>query len=301
MLATVAQLLLALTLLGFAAAKLAAPRATRLALATHGISAPRAQTAAWALVVALEIGLGIAVALGSAPAARVAAAMLAAFALLLVRALRAGRAGAPCGCLGARSRVSAAAAARTGMLAVAFALLPLVPATDPTATGWLAIGLALAFAAIAGLGLLVVALAREVGELRQALGPEAALEIPGEGPPLGVRLELIERFGLAGGERPRGDVRFAVALFSSEGCPLCQALEPSLVLFANDPLLAVERFDEAADADVWQALGIPGSPYALVLARDGTVLAQGTFNSLRQLESLVAAAERREREELTHA
>jgi len=294
-LATVAHLLLGLTLLGAAAAKLAAPRATRLALATHGVRGAGAQAVAWTTVVALEIALGIGVALGSDAAAWGAAALLAGFALLLVRALRAGRAGAPCGCLGARSRVSAAGALRTAALAVAFALLPLVPDADPSPSGWLAIGLALAFAAIAGLAVLVVALAREVGELRQALGPESALEIPGEGPPLGVRLELIERFALP--ER----VRFAVALFSSEGCPLCQALEPSLVLLANDPLLAVERFDEVADADVWRALAIPGSPYALVLGRDGTVRAQGTFNSLRQLESLVAGAERREREELAHA
>lgn len=295
MLATVAHLLLAVTLLGAAAAKLAAPRATRLALATHGVRSPRVQAVAWGGVVAAEIALGIGVALGSDAAAWGAAALLAGFALLLVRALRAGRAGAPCGCLGARSRVSAAGAARTAALAVAFALLPLVPATDPSASGWLAIGLGLAFVAIGGLAVLVVALAREVGELRQAIGPEAALEIPGEGPPLGVRVELIERFALP------AQVRFAVALFSSDGCPLCQALEPSLVLFANDPLLAVERFDEHADADVWRALEIPGSPYALVLGRDGTVRAQGTFNSLRQLESLVAGAEQREREELAHA
>lgn len=295
MLATVAHLLLAVTLLGAAAAKLAAPRATRLALATHGVRSPRVQAVAWGGVVAAEIALGIGVALGSDAAAWGAAALLAGFALLLVRALRAGRAGAPCGCLGARARVSAAGAARTAALAVAFALLPLVPATDPSASGWLAIGLGLAFVAIGGLAVLVVALAREVGELRQAIGPEAALEIPGEGPPLGVRVELIERFALP------AEVRFAVALFSSDGCPLCQALEPSLVLFANDPLLAVERFDEHADADVWRALEIPGSPYALVLGRDGTVRAQGTFNSLRQLESLVAGAEQREREELAHA
>lgn len=295
MLATVAHLLLALTLLGAAVAKLASPRATRLALATHGIAAPRAQTAVWTVVVALELALGIGVALGGDAAAWGAAALLAGFALLLVRALRAGRAGAPCGCLGARSRVSAAGAARTAVLAVAFALLPLVPATDPSASGWLAIGLALAFVAIAGLGVLVVALAREVGELRQALGPQPALEIPGEGPPLGVRLELIERFALP------AQARYAVALFSSDGCPLCQALEPALVVFGNDPLLAVERFDEQADADVWRALEIPGSPYALVLGRDGTLRAQGTFNSLRQLESLVAGAEQREREELAHA
>lgn len=295
MLATAIQLLLAAVLLGGAAAKLAAPRATRAALATYGLTGPRSRAVVWSGAVVAEAGLGSGVALGSDAAAWAAAALLAGFALLLLRALRAGRAGAPCGCLGARSRVSGIGAARTAALALAFALLPLVPDTSPSETGWLAIGLALAFAGLAALTLLVVALAREVGELRQALGPQPALEIPGEGPPVGVRVELVQRFAL------RAQTRFAVAIFSSEGCPLCQALEPAVALFANDPLLAVERFDERADAEVWRALAIPGSPYAIVLARDGTVLAQGTYNSLRQLESLVGTAAEREREAAVHA
>ncbi|MDW5597570.1 hypothetical protein VSS74_24685, partial [Conexibacter stalactiti] len=191
---------------------------------------------------------------------------------------------------GARGRVGAPAVARAALLAVAFAALPSVPDVDPAATGWLAIGLAIALAGLAALAVLVVALAREVGELRAAVGPQPALEIPGEGPPLGVPVELIERF------EPGERTRFAVAVFSSQGCAMCQALAPSVALLANDPLLVVRDFDEVAEQAVWQALGIPGSPYAIVLALDGTVLAQGTFNALRQLESLVATAETRERE-----
>ena len=38
---------------------------------------------------------------------------------------------------------------------------------------------------------------------------------------------------------------------------------------------------------------IPGSPYAVAMALDGTVLAKGTFNDLAQLESVLATAERR--------
>ena len=40
-----------------------------------------------------------------------------------------------------------------------------------------------------------------------------------------------------------------------------------------------------ADAAAWLALDVPGSPYAVALDRDGTVLAKGTFNNLAQLES----------------
>jgi hypothetical protein len=58
-------------------------------------------------------------------------------------------------------------------------------------------------------------------------------------------------------------------------------------------MVAVETFEEVADADVWERLEIPGSPFAVAFDRAGTVLAKGTFNSLAQLESVLATAERR--------
>ena len=93
---------------------------------------------------------------------------------------------------------------------------------------------------------------------------------------------LIQRF--------EGRAPFAIAVFTSAGCALCRALEPSLRLVANDPEVELELFDEQVDAEAWSSLAIPGSPYAVVLGRDGEVLAKGTFNSLFQLESLIAHA-----------
>lgn len=290
MLATIADVALGLVLLSSAGAKLAASSRTRAALVTFGLKTPRVRALAWGGAVAVEVLLGLAVALGLDAAAYAAAALMLAFAALLAGALRAGRGGQPCGCLGARSRVTPAALARTLVLAAAFALLPLVPDTDPSSEAWLAIGLGIALAAIGALAVLLLALAREVGELRLALPPQLALEIEGEGPARGSRVAAIERFA------PQPSARYALAVFSSDGCPMCQALEPAVAALRRDPLLAVELFDERADADVWRAHAIPGSPYALVLALDGTVLAQGTFNSARQLEALVATGEARERE-----
>ena len=57
--------------------------------------------------------------------------------------------------------------------------------------------------------------------------------------------------------------------------------------------MAVEVFDEVQDSEAWSQLRIPGSPYAVALDPDGTVLAKGTFNNLAQLESVLATAERR--------
>jgi hypothetical protein len=240
--------------------------------------------------VAFELALGAGVMAGLDSAAFAVAALMLMFVNLIERALHDGKAGQPCGCLGARSRVTRAATARAFGLAAAFALLPLVPDTDPSAETWLAIGLGIALAAIAVLAVLLFALAREVGELRLALPPQLPLEIEGEGPARGARAAVIERFV------PQPSARFALAVFSSDGCPMCRALEPAVAALQRDPLLAVEVFDEREDADVWRAHAIPGSPYAVVLALDGTVLAQGTFNSARQLEALVATGEARERE-----
>jgi Methylamine utilisation protein MauE len=273
-----------------AALKLREPVASRAALATYGLRREGARRAAWATVIVLELGLAVGLALGSDVAAYLAAALFAAFALALGIALARGRRGAPCGCLGGRSRVGPTALVRALVLAVACAALPAVRGVEPTTEGWLALGLAVALAGVAALAVAVLALAREVGELRLRLGPQGALEVPGEGPEVGSRSELVASFD------PAPDARLALAVFTSDGCPMCRTLEPAVDYFARDPLVALRRFDERRDATAWRALDVPGSPYAVALGLDGTVLAKGTFNSLGQLESVLATAERRERE-----
>jgi hypothetical protein len=279
---------LAAVLVVAAGLKLRRPAESRAALAQLVGGGGSALLAA---VVVVELGLAAGVALGLDAAALAAAAFLGASALVLVRALRAGRAGAPCGCFGARSRVSRGAVARALALAVAFAALPLVPRDDPSAETWLAAGLALALAGVAALTVAVLALAREVGMLRLAVGPQAALEIPEEGPAVG------SDSGLAAALDPRpGSPELAVAVFSSEGCHLCQALRPAIAAFGRSPHVEVLELDEVRDAAHWQRLDVPGSPYAVALERGGRVLAKGTFNSIAQLESVVATGERRLRE-----
>jgi hypothetical protein len=141
-----------------------------------------------------------------------------------------------------------------------------------------------ALVGLAALAVAVLALARDLGEHRLAVAPQAPLSLAHEGPELGGRVGLIGRF--------EGRAPLAVAVFTSAGCSLCAALEPSLRLVANDPELELLLFDEHADAEAWSSLAVPGSPYAVVLGRDGEVLAKGTFNSLFQLESLIAHATR---------
>ena len=285
------RLVLAAVLLGAAAAKLRRPRESgagpgRPARAgperTRGRSRSRRRRRRGPLAAG--------VALGSDVAAVAAAVFLFAGAALLARALAAGRGGAPCGCFGARSRVSRARVARAALLGLAFAALPFLPRSDPSAETWLAVGLVAALLGVAALGVAVLALAREVGMLRLAVGPQGALEIPEEGPPLG------SDSGLAAHLDPRvdgADVPLALAVFSSEGCALCRRLAPGIAALGRHPHVSLLELDEVRDAGHWRRLAVPGSPYALALDADGRVLAKGTFNSLAQLESVLAAGERR--------
>jgi hypothetical protein len=277
------RFVLCAVLLGAAAGKARAGASGRDALGSYGLRDARVRALAWASAIVAEAGLAVAVAI-DVDAAFAAAALLFGFALAQVVAIGRGRAGAPCGCFGGRSRIGWGSVARTALLGVAFLALPLLPDTKPSTEAWLGIGLGVALVGVAALAVALFALARELGELRLAVAPQAALSIDHEGPELGGRVGLIERF--------EGRAPLAVAAFSSPNCSLCAALEPSLRLLANDPEVELRLFDEVADGDAWDALAVPGSPYAVVLARDGEVLAKGTFNSLFQLESLLAGATR---------
>ena len=284
MVAVAACLVLGFVLLASALLKLADPIGTRAALATYGIRG--SATLAWGALIAVETVLAVGVGAGLDGAAYAAATLLAVFTAAQATALVSGRAGAPCACFGARGTISRATVGRSALLAIAYAALPLLPRTDPTTEGWLAAGLAVALLGLAALGVVVMALAREVGMLRLAADPRGALEVAHEGPEVGGRTALAERFELAPG-------RIGLAVFSSDGCGLCRALAPAVQAFGRDPRVALRTFDEVADADAWAAADIPGSPFAVALDGDGTVLAKGTFNTGAQLESVLAAAERR--------
>jgi hypothetical protein len=284
MVSVLACLVLGLVLLAAAGLKAFDGAGSRLALATYGVRG-RAAWVVWAGLIVVEIGLGVGVALGLDWAATAAALLMAWACAVQVAAIAAGRAGAPCACFGSRGRVGKASAGRAALLAAAFALLPVLPRDEVTTEGWLAIGLGVALAGLIALGAVVLALAREVGMLRLAVSPRGALEVAHEGPEIGSRSPLLE------GEIGPGQIGLAV--FTSGGCGLCRALAPTVALFGMHAAVALRIFDEVADADAWAAADVPGSPFAVALDSDGTVLAKGTFNTGAQLETVLAAAERR--------
>jgi hypothetical protein len=286
-LGVVARLTLGGVLAGASVAKLASPQSSRSALSSFGITAPALQWGAWATLIVAELGLAAGVFAGAEAAEIGAAALMAVFAATMVAAIIRGRSGAPCACFGARSTVGWRGVARNLLLAAAFAALPLLPERPLSIDEWLGLGLAVALLACAGLAVGVLALAREVGMLRLRLGPSAALEIPGEGPPLGERLADDRRFPVT----DRSEL--ALGVFVSASCPVCETLAPALRTLDGDPTLALAEYDERTDAATWASLRIPGSPYAVATDRHGLVLAKGTFNNLAQLESVIVTAERR--------
>ena len=281
------RLVLGAVLIGAAGAKLASPHAGVAGMAAFGFPSPASRRAGLWLLIAVELALGAGVILGAEWAGWLGACLMALFALTMAGAIAAGRAGEPCGCFGARSRIGWAGVARNAALAAGFVAVALLPERDLSTDEWLGLGLLGALGACAALGAMLYALAREVGLLRLRVGPVGALEIPSEGPELGSRTWLVERIPGA------GEADLALAVFSSAGCHICQALRPAVDSVAAHPAVAVGRFDEHESPDAWAALDVPGSPYAVALDRQGTVLAKGTFNNLAQLESILAAGERR--------
>lgn len=271
-------------LVGSGVAKALSPAASAAAMGTFGPSQPAARRLLLIGVVVAELGLGVGVALGSRVAAFAAAVLVGAFTVALVVALARGRSGQPCGCFGPRSRVGVGAVVRNVVLAGGLAALPFLDGISFTRQRWTEITAGVALAGVLVLGLLLVALAREVATLRLRVGPQLALDIEGEGPPIGGLHRALRR-----GDADV-DADLVLGVFTSPGCAMCAALAPTLSEIAREPHLLVRTFDEHRDASVWSELSVPGSPYAVAASADGTVRAKGTFNNLAQLESLLRDA-----------
>lgn len=272
-------------------AKAARARSTAEGLATYGIRSPRAQAATLGVLIVVELGLAGALAAGVPYAPWAIAILLAGFAVISELALLAGRGGLPCACLGSASRLTRLTPIQAATLAVMAGVVALGVLPDAPAgyARWLTVGLGVSLAATLVLGLVVMALARELGVVRLGLRSQGALEIPEEGPPLGA----VQSW--SAGLPWQGSSVVGLAIFTSDGCPLCRRVAPAIQHLAADPLLAVRVFDEVADAEAWIQAGVPGSPYAVAVDFGGVAMSKGTFNNLDQLESIVGSARLRER------
>ncbi len=220
-------------------------------------------------------------------AAWCAAALLAAFTVVLGGELARGSAPPSCGCLPWPGRPGPLTLLRNGAL-VAVAVAAAEGVTLRLGEGFWEASYALLWLAVVALVVLVLSLYRQVGVLHLRLGPRGALEEEGEGPELGAS---VERAAL-----PLG--RATLVAFTSAGCPVCHQIVPGLRVLERDPALAVVHaaYEDDGGPELHAAFDVPGTPYAVYLDAAGVVRAKGTVNTLEQLESLVAAGGSRARD-----
>ena len=162
-------------------------------------------------------------------------------------------------------------------------------------SGWWMAAFVAQWVLLVVLGIVVVALARQVGTLHLRLGPRGALEIDTEGPTLGEALPPVEARGadgtslLVGGAGGR-----RLVMFSSPTCIVCREVAPAVPAAARSADLVPQIVH---DPDAERTFDVPGTPFLLVLDELGIVRAKGTVNNLEQVEGLVDSADRRMREE----
>jgi methylamine dehydrogenase accessory protein MauD len=163
-------------------------------------------------------------------------------------------------------------------------------------------------------GVIILALARQIGVLHDRVAPAGAL-MNGAGPGVGEPSPRIEVHALAGNAITVGGKLGAgkalLMLFVSSSCPICKKLIPIAknfakserldVLFVGDAdpaeqreLIAQFELDEhrfVNGPEVGMTYRIDKLPYAVLLDDAGTIAAKGLVNSREHFESLIVAKE----------
>lgn len=247
-------------------------------LAPYGVPA-NWRGAALAALTGAELATGVLLVAGVQAAAYAAVALgllfVAALASVRARGVRRLR----CGCFGSKERSTDLLLARAILFSgvAAFGAFAAVEVGRPSRDASVAAALVVLALAVFGLGILVLALYRQVGVLTMRLGPGVALELAEEGPPLGDVAPELDGLGRVGEE--------LVAFFSPD-CRLCRAIAPGVRAFEREgmPVRTVYEHEEPSVFERWR---VPGTPF-IVHVVDGFVAAKGTVNSLEQLDGLVA-------------
>ncbi|RVT41210.1 methylamine utilization protein MauD [Sphingobium algorifonticola] len=172
----------------------------------------------------------------------------------------------------------------------------------------------LSWVGILALGVLLLAIARQVGVLHMRVAPAGALTTAG-GPQAGDVSAAVEARLLngvtttIGGPAPGTALR--LLMFVSAQCPLCKGLIPVAKSFASDERLSLvfvgdddpatqqamiarhglDAYPFVNGPEVGQAFAVGKLPFAVLLDAEGTVLSKGLVNSREHLESLIVAHE----------
>jgi methylamine dehydrogenase accessory protein MauD len=172
----------------------------------------------------------------------------------------------------------------------------------------------LSWTVILGMGLALLALARQVGVLHTRLAPAGAL-MTGKGPVVGEPAPVLDVETLDGAALSIGKAlakgRMQLLLFVSPHCPLCKDLIPIARNFAKTEKLdivfvgdddvgeqraMIARLDMAGlafvnSSVVGRSFHVDRLPHAVLIGDTGAVLSKGLVNSREHLESLISAHE----------
>lgn len=168
--------------------------------------------------------------------------------------------------------------------------------------------------AVIALGVVVFALARQIGLLHERIHPAGALSMnqklkAGENAPQLVVRTLGGEMVSIGGEREKSLLMF----FLSPTCPICKTLLPAVkssaaaerdwldVLYASDGegddhlefarVQGVEAGKYAVSELLGRSFGVSKLPYAVLIDGRGRIASMGLVNSREHLESLFNAKE----------
>ena len=172
----------------------------------------------------------------------------------------------------------------------------------------------LSWIVILGLGVALLALARQVGVLHVRVAPAGAL-LTGKGPVVGEPAPVLDVTTMDGAVLSIGKTlakgRMQLLLFVSPSCPLCKELIPIAKNFARRERLDIVFVgdDEASEQQamiarmemagmpfvngplVGRTFQVDRLPHAVLIGDNGTLLSKGLVNSREHLESLVTAHE----------
>ena len=177
------------------------------------------------------------------------------------------------------------------------------------------IALILLWAVVLALGIVVIALGRQIGILFERVAPMGAL-MTDAGPKIGEASPKFALQALGSGKpvsigAPSG--RSLLIFFLSPTCPVCKKLLPVLksaqkaekgsldIVLASDGeapkhevFIASHKLDGfpyVLSSDLGMAYRVSRLPYGVMLDGEGTVRAKGLINNREQLESLFNAKE----------
>lgn len=149
-----------------------------------------------------------------------------------------------------------------------------------TGTVWI-VSYVLLWVAVLALGLVVIALLRQIGVLHTRVAP-MGVHFAGEGPELDQPAPDHGAFDYS-------SVETTLVAFVSETCEICRVLHPSLErLGRTEPGLRLRTMRAETDQPAFAAFGVRSTPYLVAIDRHGMVRSRGVANTLDQAEEMLS-------------